>query len=426
MAQASLSYPSYLYSLEKNHRFNIIGFMESLRELYRIGQGPSSSHTMGPRKAAEDFIGRHPEVKSVRAELYGSLAATGKGHLTDKAIREAFKAAGVETEIFWFPDVFRSFHPNCLSLISSDGSVSETYYSVGGGKIVREGDSSSGADEVYPNELVGSMKKLLAFADSEGYQLWEVALRFEKDDICSYMEEIWQVMKDAIKRGLENEGVLPGGLKLPRKACLVHEQAISMSGALGNTLVAHSYALAVSEENAAGGIIVTAPTCGSCGVLPGALYYIMKEYDIPEKRVIRALLTAGLVGNIVKTNGSISGAEVGCQGEVGVACAMAGAAVAQLLGGTIRQVEYAAEMGLEHHLGLTCDPLKGLVQIPCIERNGFACMRAVDHASFALVGDGTHKISFDDVVEVMMETGHALPSLYRETSMGGLARVWGN
>lgn len=398
--------------------------MESLRELYRIGQGPSSSHTMGPRKACEDFMKRHSELKEVKAELFGSLAATGKGHLTDTAIRDAFKKEGKNAEIFWYPDVFKSFHPNCLVISSIDDVVRETYYSVGGGKIIREGAEDDRPKEVYPNELVGTMDKLLKFADNEGYQLWEVAVHFEGEEIYSYMEEIWSVMKKAIENGLENEGVLPGGLKLARKACLVHEQAIGMSGALGNTLVAHSYALAVSEENAGGGIIVTAPTCGSCGVLPGALYYIMKEYKIPEKRILRALLTAGLVGNIVKTNGSISGAEVGCQGEIGVACAMAGAAVAQLLGGTIRQVEYAAEMGLEHHLGLTCDPLKGLVQIPCIERNGFACMRAVDHASFALVGDGNHKISFDDVVEVMMETGHALPSLYRETSMGGLARVY--
>lgn len=402
----------------------IIRGMESLRELYRIGYGPSSSHTMGPRKACEDFIDRHPDVKSVKAELFGSLAATGKGHLTDKAIREAFKERGKEAEIFWFPDVFKKFHPNCLSLSSSDDSVSETYYSVGGGKIVREGDESEGESEVYSDDDIGNMEKLLAYCDREGLHFWEVATEREGDGIFDYMRDVWAVMKDAIKRGLENEGVLPGGLKLARKACLVHEQALGMAGALGNTLIAHSYALAVSEENAGGGKIVTAPTCGSCGVLPGALYYIQEEYKIPEVRILRALLTAGMVGNIVKTNGSISGAEVGCQGEVGVACAMAGAAVCYLLGGSIYQCEYAAEMGLEHHLGLTCDPLKGLVQIPCIERNGFACMRAVDHASYALVGDGRHKISFDDVVEVMMETGHALPSLYRETSMGGLARVY--
>ncbi len=399
--------------------------MESLRELFRIGYGPSSSHTMGPRKASEDFIERHGDVKSVKAELYGSLAATGKGHLTDKAIREAFRNAAIECEIFWYPDVFKPFHPNCLSLSSQDGKIRETYYSVGGGKIVREGESSENKEaDVYPDDLLGSMDKLLKYCDESGMQLWEVAVEREGEGILDYAKEVWTVMTDAIKRGLEAEGVLPGGLKLARKACTVHEQAISMSGALGNTLVAHSYALAVSEENAGGGKIVTAPTCGSCGVLPGALYYIQQEYKIPEIRMLRSILTAGMVGNIVKANGSISGAEVGCQGEVGVACAMAGAAVCYLLGGSVHQVEYAAEMGLEHHLGLTCDPLMGLVQIPCIERNGFACMRAVDHASYALVGDGRHKISFDDVVEVMMETGHALPSLYRETSMGGLARVY--
>ncbi len=399
--------------------------MESLRELYRIGYGPSSSHTMGPRKACEDFIMRHEEVSSVRAELYGSLAATGKGHLTDKAIRDAFSEKSAE--IFWYPDVFRKFHPNCLKISSADGTVSETYYSVGGGKIVREGEKEEEKKkkDVYPDDDLGSMEKLLSFCDREGMHFWEVAVDVEGEQILSYMEEIWGVMKDSIRRGLENEGVLPGGLKLARKACYIHKQAQAMAGSLAKTLIAQSFALAVSEENASGGLIVTAPTCGSSGVLPGALYFIQKEYNIPEKRIHRALLTAGIVGNIVKANGSISGAEVGCQGEIGTSCAMAGAAVGYLLGCSIHQCEYAAEMGLEHHLGLTCDPLKGLVQIPCIERNGFACTRAIEHANYALVSDGRHKISFDDVVEVMMETGHALPSLYRETSMGGLARVYG-
>ena len=254
--------------------------MESLKELYRIGYGPSSSHTMGPRKASEDFIARHPDVKNVRAELYGSLAATGKGHLTDKAIRDAFKEAGCEAQIFWYPDVFKKFHPNCLSLSSSDGSITETYYSVGGGKIVREGEEAKEGAEVYPNDELGNMEKLLSYCDKEGLHFWEVAVEREGDGILSYMEEVWRVMKNAIKRGLDNEGVLPGGLKLARKACLIHEQALGMSGALGNTLVAHSYALAVSEENAGGGVIVTAPTCGSCGVLPGALYYIQEEYKV--------------------------------------------------------------------------------------------------------------------------------------------------
>ena len=398
--------------------------MESLKELYRIGYGPSSSHTMGPRAASERFLKEHKEAKKVTAELYGSLAATGKGHLTDKAIREVFESAGINIDIVWYPDRFKPFHPNALTLIETEPEeLSDTYYSVGGGKIVKEGESDNTAEDVYPNETVGTMDKLLKYCDSEGIQIWEAALNFEGDAIIDYMKEVWSVMEAAVKRGLDNEGVLPGGLKLQRKACMAHAKSMDFAGALGNTSVCLSYALAVSEENAGGGKIVTAPTCGSCGVLPGVLYYLKKEYKIPDIRIERALLTAGLIGNIVKTNGSISGAEVGCQGEVGVACAMAGAAAAQLLGGTIYQIEYAAEMGLEHHLGLTCDPLMGLVQIPCIERNAMAAMRALDHASFALMGDGRHKISFDDVVEVMMETGHALPSLYRETSMGGLARI---
>ncbi len=395
--------------------------MESLRELYRIGYGPSSSHTMGPRSAAERFIKEHPEVKKVRAELYGSLAATGKGHLTDKAIVTVFNDNAIESEIIWFPTIFKPYHPNAVTFISGD--ISDTYYSVGGGKIVKEGEKSEADDTVYPELVLGDMEKMLNYCDYQGYQMWEVAVEYEGKEILDFAGDVWDVMKDAIIRGLENEGVLPGGLKLQRKACQSHAKSIDFAGSLGNTSRALSYALAVSEENAGGGRIVTAPTCGSCGVLPGVLYYLQREYQIPEIRIKRALLTAGLVGNIVKSNGSISGAEVGCQGEVGVACAMAGAAATQLLGGSVHQVEYAAEMGLEHHLGLTCDPLMGLVQVPCIERNAMACMRAIDHASFALMSDGRHKVSFDDVVEVMMETGTAIPSLYRETSKGGLAKV---
>ena len=379
---------------------------------------------MGPRSACEMFISSHPEAKTVKAELYGSLAATGKGHLTDHAIREVFSAHGINAEIKWFPEEFKIFHPNALTLIETEPETAEeTYYSVGGGKVIKEGDAEEKAAEPYDNEKLGSMSRLLKYSDSNGYQFWEVAIEAEGNDILDYMREVWTVMKDAIRNGLEAEGVLPGGLHLQRKACQSYAKAKDFSGPLGSTALAFSYALAVSEENAGGGKIVTAPTCGSCGVLPGVLYHMMQEYQIPEIRILRALLTAGMVGNIVKENGSISGAEVGCQGEVGVACAMAGAAAAQLLGGTIRQIEYAAEMGLEHHLGLTCDPQMGLVQIPCIERNAMATLRAIDHACYAIMGDGRHKISFDDVVEVMMETGHALPSLYRETSMGGLARI---
>ncbi len=379
---------------------------------------------MGPRAAAEVFIESHPEIKSARAELYGSLAATGKGHLTDKTIREVFNSHSIPVDIFWFPDIVKPFHPNAVTFISTDPEEEGvTYYSVGGGKIIKEGEAESEKRSIYDNKTVGTMERLLSYCESNGYQIWEVAIEAEGKEILEYIERVWAVMKEAIKRGLDAEGVLPGGLRLQRKACQAYAKARDLAGLMGGTAHAFAYALAVSEENAGGGQIVTAPTCGSCGVLPGVLYYIATEYDLSDSRIHRALLTAGLVGNIVKSNGSISGAEVGCQGEVGVACAMAGAAAAQLFGGTIHQVEYAAEMGLEHHLGLTCDPLMGLVQIPCIERNAMATMRAIDHATYALLGDGHHKISFDDVVEVMMETGHALPSLYRETSMGGLARI---
>ena len=380
---------------------------------------------MGPRAAAEAFIKDHPEATKVQAELYGSLAATGKGHLTDRAIREVFQSHSIPVDILWFPDQVKPFHPNAVTLrMVEPDELSETYYSVGGGKIVKDGEEEQSASDVYDGSKVGTMERLLSYCEDNGYQIWEVAIEAEGDGIVGYMAEVWEVMKTAIRNGLEAEGVLPGGLHLQRKACQAYAKARDLSGLMGSTAHAFSYALAVSEENAGGGRIVTAPTCGSCGVLPGVLYHLAAEYEIPEPRILRALLTAGIIGNIVKENGSISGAEVGCQGEVGVACAMAGAAAAQLLGGSIHQIEYAAEMGLEHHLGLTCDPLMGLVQIPCIERNAMATMRAIDHASYALLGDGHHKISFDDVVEVMMETGHALPSLYRETSMGGLARIF--
>ena len=400
--------------------------MESIRELYRVGYGPSSSHTMGPRYAAQRFLSENPEIQIFEAELFGSLAATGKGHLTDETLREVFGREGKQLTIHWYPEDFKPFHPNALTLKALDANNTtlheKTYYSVGGGKVVEDGNSSSSQTQIYPKYL-SKMNHILAYCRKEGMQLWELVVKYEGREILEFIEEIWQVMTDAVERGLDEEGVLPGGLKLPRKASQYFAQAKDMSGPVGTPTRAISYALAVAEENAGGGKIVTAPTCGSCGVLPGVLVYVRNQYKLPKIKILRALLTAGLIGNLVKTNGSISGAEVGCQGEVGVACAMASGAVAQLLGGSIHQIEYAAEMGLEHHLGLTCDPMMGLVQIPCIERNALGAMRALDHASYALLSDGRHKVSFDTVVDVMMETGQALPSLYRETSLGGLGRI---
>ncbi len=398
--------------------------MESLRELYRYGYGPSSSHTMGPRKAAEDFISGHGDADRYVCKLFGSLAATGKGHFTDSAIEAVFK--GRRIEIQWFPDVVKERHPNALTFTaynaSGEISAEQTYYSVGGGKIVTEDEDISRKKEVYP-ALLSHMGNILKYCTKEGLQIWEIAVKFEGEEIMDYMERIWDIMEDSVERGLIAEGVLKGGLKFARKACQYHTKAYDMSGPLGYTAKAISYSLAVAEENASGGLVVTAPTCGSCGVLPGVLHYLHKVYNIPRVKILRALLTAGIVGNIIKHNGSISGAEVGCQGEIGSACAMASAAATYLLGGTIHQIEYAAEMGLEHHLGLTCDPMMGLVQIPCIERNALATMRSLNHATFALLSDGRHRVSFDEVIQVMMQTGEALPYIFKETSRGGLASI---
>lgn len=401
--------------------------METLKELYRIGVGPSSSHTMGPRFAATSFIKDHcPNGIQYFAYLYGSLAATGKGHLTDVAIRDTFEKKDKCVDIFWKPNEFKTYHPNAVTFIgfnSNNEKIAEqTYYSVGGGRIVEEGKQEDLQTSPYPKEL-NNLDKILRYCSNEGLQLWEFVLNCEGPEIMDYIKIVWDSMVSAVERGIENEGVLPGGLKMPRKAASYHEKATQFNGVEGKTAEALSYALAVSEENASGGVIVTAPTCGSCGVLPGVLYYLRKKNGFNDLKIYRALLTAGLIGNIVKKNGSISGAEVGCQGEIGVACAMASGAATQLMGGSIFQIEYAAEMGLEHHLGLTCDPMLGLVQIPCIERNAMATMRSIDHCTYALLSDGRHKVSFDSVVEVMMETGHDIPSLYRETSLGGLALI---
>lgn len=400
--------------------------MESIRELYRIGYGPSSSHTIGPRNAATHFLSLNYPADRYEADLFGSLAATGKGHLTDVALRQDLGKTGKRVDIACFPEIEKPYHPNALTIraIGSDDAITgeQAYYSVGGGKIVVKGEQEKQRSEKYPAEM-SKMTKILTYCEKEGLQLWELAIQCEGPDILKYIDEIWTVMTNSIEAGLNQEGVLPGGLKLSRKAARYFMQAKNLTGPVGTPTRVISYALAVAEENASGGMIVTAPTCGSCGVVPSVLFYLKNQYKLPKIKILRALLTAGLIGNLVKHNGSISGAEVGCQGEVGVACAMASGTATQLLGGSIHQIEYAAEMGLEHHLGLTCDPMMGLVQIPCIERNAMAAMRSLDHASYALLSDGRHKVSFDAVVNVMMETGQALPSLYRETSRGGLARM---
>lgn len=400
--------------------------MESISEIYRIGTGPSSSHTMGPRKAAQVFMESVPQAARFVVDLCGSLAATGKGHLTDKAIEDVLSQQG-EVTINWLPEVVHEYHTNALKLSAFDGNgqlLSEKLvFSVGGGKIVWEEEIAAGEDagkSVYPMKRIGD---ILDWCEKTGHTYWEYVDECEGEWIWGYLSEVWKVMKEAVERGLEAEGVLPGGLGVRRKAVSYNMRASGYSGSLKSRGMVYSYALAVSEENASGGMIVTAPTCGSCGVLPAVLYHLYKTREFSERRILRALATAGIFGNVVKTNASISGAEVGCQGEVGVACAMAAAAACQLFGGSPAQIEYAAEMGLEHHLGLTCDPVCGLVQIPCIERNAYAAARALDSNLYASFSDGVHSVSFDRVVEVMKQTGHDLPSVYKETSQGGLAVI---
>lgn len=393
--------------------------MKTIRELYRIGIGPSSSHTMGPRKAAELYKERFPEATAYRVTLYGSLSATGKGHMTDRAILDVLGED--KTEIIWSKE-FLDFHPNGMKFeVMSNEVFAEawTVFSVGGGALAEEGDNSIELPEVYS---MNTMTEILQYCEWSGKGYWEYVEECEGPEIWDYLREVWHTMLQAVERGLDAEGVLPGPLNLRRKAYSYHVKAMGYKDNLRTRGLVFSYALAVSEENASGGKIVTAPTCGSCGVVPGVLYHLWKSRDFSEQRILKALATAALFGNVVKTNASISGAEVGCQGEVGVACAMASAAANQLFGGSPAQIEYAAEMGLEHHLGMTCDPVCGLVQIPCIERNAYAAARALDAAIYSMYTDGRHRVSFDKVVKVMKETGKDLPSVYKETSEGGLAK----
>ena len=396
--------------------------MKSIKELYRIGTGPSSSHTMGPRYASEIFIQKNPEARGFQVILYGSLAATGKGHLTDKAIADVLDNEKHPLEIIWKSNVFLPFHPNGMTFRAIDADGNEmnkwTVFSVGGGALAEEGKSECESADVY---AMDHMDDILEWCRKNGRTYWEYVEACEGKEIWDYLSEVWKTMCESVERGIEAEGVLPGPLNLQRKAAKYNIKASGYTASLHNRGLVFSYALAVSEENAGGGKIVTAPTCGSCGVVPGMLYHLWKSRNFSEIRMLRALATAGLFGNVAKHTASISGAEAGCQAEVGVACAMAAAAACQLFGGSPSQIEYAAEMGLEHHLGMTCDPICGLVQVPCIERNAYAAARAMDCNIYSTFTDGSHIVSFDRILSVMMQTGRDLPSIYRETSLGGLA-----
>ncbi|MDD4395295.1 MAG: L-serine ammonia-lyase [Bacteroidales bacterium] len=392
--------------------------METIKRIFKIGVGPSSSHTMGPVKAAQTFLTLIPNATRYHVTLYGSLAATGKGHLTDVSLFNAFENRRLTID--WEPEIFLPEHPNGMEFIAYDEHnnvlLQKRYFSIGGGDISETGTRED--TKIIYN--YSSMDDILKYIGNR--KLWEYVAECESSTVWEYLGKVWLQMQQSICDGLEHESTLPGVLQLPRKASTMFSRVKGLNASLQNRYLSSVFAFAVAEENASGQVIVTAPTCGSSGVLPAVLYTYYQLYEKNDKKILHALATAGLIGNLIKYNASISGAEVGCQGEVGAACAMAAGAFCQLMGGSAYQVEYAAEMGLEHHLGLTCDPVCGLVQVPCIERNAFAAVRAIDAAIFALISDGKHLISFDRVVRVMKATGHDLPSLYKETSLGGLAK----
>jgi L-serine dehydratase len=369
--------------------------------------------------AALRFVSENGNAASYKVTLFGSLAATGKGHRTDEVLKKVFGER--KMEIDWQPENFHPRHPNAMKFeaIDSPGNiiVSVMAFSTGGGAIEYDSEVNE-STAFYPHD---KLTDILEYCNRKGITLWQYVEEVEGSDIWKFLYTIWNTMEEAIDRGLSVEGVIPGGLNLQRKANSYYRKAQQFRSTFRRRATLYAYALAVSEENACGEIIATAPTCGSCGVLPAVLKYSKQFNSFKDDDIVKALATAGLIGNLVKTNASISGAEVGCQGEIGTACAMASAAMTQLSGGTNYQVEYSAEMGLEHHLGLTCDPIAGLVQIPCIERNVFAASRALSHNTFAMLSDGRHMISFDKVVQTMKQTGRDLPSLYKETSTGGLA-----
>ena len=397
--------------------------MKSLRELYRIGRGPSSSHTMGPEAAAQRFLAEHPEADSFRVTLFGSLASTGKGHLTDRAVVDVLGAD--RTEIIFDTDTENLPHPNTMrftALRSGAELASLEVLSVGGGAIRVPTQPETESPDVYPER---SFAEIADFCKSRRMRLWQYVELHEGPEIWDFLLEVWSAMQRAILNGLTVGGELPGGLHVERKAQHLYSQRhIDESQTTRENRIVCAYAFAVAEENAGGGIIVTAPTCGACGVVPAALSYMQEQRGFSDIDVLHALAAGGVVGNLVKTNASISGAECGCQAEIGTACSMCAAALAELHGMGIDQVECAAEVAMEHYLGLTCDPICGLVQIPCIERNAVAAMRAINALSLANFLSDSRKISFDMVVKTMYETGKDLHLSYRETSQGGLAKMY--
>ena len=397
--------------------------MKSLRELYKIGRGPSSSHTMGPDRACRIFLEENPQADSFKVVLFGSLARTGLGHCTDSAVLDVLGRDRTELIFDTTPHDFA--HPNTMDLYAYKAGVEIAkmrVLSVGGGAIEIVGRESDPAEEVYPEN---SFKEIAAFCRGNGIRISDYVELREGPEIWDYLHGVWNTMVSAINQGLRATGTLHGGLGVERKAqYLFNKRHIDESHATREDRMVCAFAFAVAEHNADGGVIATAPTCGACGVVPAALRYMQLEKGFSDEEIVRALAVGGIIGNLVKENASISGAECGCQAEIGTACSMCAAALAELHEMGIGQIEYAAEVAMEHHLGLTCDPIKGLVQIPCIERNAVAAIRAINALRLANFLASTRRISFDMVVETMYETGRDLNRIYRETSQGGLAKLY--
>ncbi|MBR0367622.1 MAG: L-serine ammonia-lyase, iron-sulfur-dependent, subunit alpha [Clostridia bacterium] len=395
--------------------------MKTIKSVYKIGNGPSSSHTVGPFHAACTFGARWPDADRYRVTLYGSLAYTGEGHGTGKAIVSGLPGA----EVVFNREETDLPHPNTMLFEAfKDGRRigANRIFSIGGGSIRIEGEPSDDEIEIYPQR---SFSEILDICRRRSLNLAQFIYRMEDDRLRDSLKTVWEAMKEAIRRGLAAEGVLPGGLGVARKAKLLYEKrCYNESADVTMNRVIAAYAYAVSEENADENIVVTAPTCGSCGVLPAVMYYMHADRGFPEEEILDALAVAALIGNVIRTNASISGAECGCQAEIGSACSMTAAALASLYGLNIDQIEYAAEIAMEHNLGLTCDPVKGLVQIPCIERNAVAAMRAISSVNLSRFLFSTRKISFDEVVATMYRTGRDMDEKYRETSHGGLAQIY--
>ncbi len=397
--------------------------MESLKELYRIGRGPSSSHSMAPERACTMFREENMNADCFKIILYGSLARMGKGHMTEYILNKVFES--YPHEIIFDYDKKHLPHPNtmdCYAYLKGEQIDFRRILSVGGGKFITEGRRERESQPIYELDKFSDVSELCR---KKNMRIWQYVLETEGAEIFDYLAEIWSVMKESIAQGLAASGTLPGGLEVQKKAgYLLNSRHIDEGEETRANRLVCAYAFAVSEQNASSGIVVTAPTCGASGVLPAVMYYQQEKRGYSDKDIIKALATAGIIGNLIKTNASISGAECGCQAEIGSACSMAAAGLAELFGLELEQIEYAAEVAMEHHLGLTCDPIRSLVQIPCIERNAVAAMRAINAVSLANFLSGSRKISFDLVVKTMYETGRDMSRNYRETSQGGLAKLY--